>query len=205
MDGPPVERAERDRLFSCPDHELHSEAELTKLLTACFTVDESEPTPAADPLLHQFDGRKIPKIALSEYISRLTFYLGNIAQTEKKGLRDPDAHSDLAIRYLIATIIYMDRLRSKGLVVTPLNIHRLLITGVLLASKTLDDLQPGLTYFADLGGLSAAELGSLEVTMLDLLDWKTTIEPKVFRNRYASLLGARDVFSNDFSLDYHRV
>ena len=201
----PVNRSER--LFSCPDEMHHSEQELVdQLLKVFFSVDGKEAIPSADARFSRFDGRKVPRIALREYVERITHYLSNVALSEK-ATRDPNCHSDLAMRYLVASAIYIERLCNKGLVVTPLNVHRLIITGCLIACKNLDDLQPGMSYFGDLGGLSVKELSEMEVAFVSLLDWKISIDPAAFRSKYAKVLGssggARDIFSSDLTLDYH--
>jgi len=207
--APTVGTARRsERVFSCPDEKQHSETELVNRLVDTFFAQaaDEKPVPSADLRFRRFDGRKVPKIALRDYVSRISYYLSNIAESEKS--RDPGVHSDLAMRYLLSSVIYIDRLRTRGLVVTPLNIHRLLITGVLVACKSLDDLQPGITYFADLGGLSPKDMSELEVAFVSLLEWKITIETSAFLHYYAQLLGtgsARDVFSTDLLLDYHHT
>jgi len=127
--------------------------------------------------------------------------LSNIAETEKKTGHDLAIHSDLAIRYLIAAHMLIERVRAKySLVVTPLNVHRLVITALVLASKILDDVQPSMYYFAVLGGLPQEELSRLEVAFLSLLDYDVQIDPLVFRAKYELLLESKRAFS-DFGMD----
>ena len=54
---------------------------------------------------------------------------------------------------LVMAMIYIDRLieTNNGLVLTNLNVHRLLITGVLIAVKWHDDMFYNNAYFAKLG------------------------------------------------------
>jgi hypothetical protein len=51
-------------------------------------------------------------------------------------------------------LIFIDRLiEQKGLIITKLNIHRLLVTNIMLAAKYHDDLFYNNAYFAKLGKL----------------------------------------------------
>jgi hypothetical protein len=192
-----------ERLLSCPDHEHYSEAELVAKLEKFFVPDRCENMTSSDRLLRKFDSKTglAPKISMAEYLKRLTFYLSNIAQSERESGKDTAVHSDLAVRYLLASVIYLDRLRVKrSLQVTPINVHRLILTAILLSAKVLDDLQPGLQYFADLGGVSVVELREMEVAFLEAIDYDLMIEPKLFKTRYETLLESREAFS-DFALE----
>ncbi len=76
----------------------------------------------------------------------------------------------------ILMLIYIDRLiEKKGLVLTRLNIHRLLITAMMIAAKYHDDLFYNNAYFAKLGGLSLQELNGLELEVLTSLDYSMFI------------------------------
>ena len=190
-----------DRLMSCPDRELHTEEDICKHLMDFFQFESS--SPASDPLLHRFDAKSglPPKISVEEYILRIVKYLHAVANGVKE--KDGDVHGDLPARYLVATIIYLDRIRAKaGLKLTPLNSHRLILAGVLVAAKVLDDLQPGLSWFAELGGLDADELKKLEVCFLEAIDYKVTIDAALFAKRYRAVLGREN--AKEFDLFSHR-
>jgi len=203
----------RDRLISCPDEQHHLESEILNLLVKYFTnkygyvVEGEDETstllnqlsingnnnnnnvvPCEEGKLEKskiFEGRSKPKISVNDYLQRLVYYLTGIAEFERK-TNDPGVHSDLAVRYLLAVIIYLERLPFKT---NSKNVHRLLITGCLVSSKILDDFQPEQQYFADLGGVSKLELSELEWAFCELLDWKVQILPEEFLVKYQELLG----------------
>eukprot|EP01034_Spumella_vulgaris_P030677 gene30677-37928_t len=83
------------------------------------------------------------------------------------------------------TLIYIDRLiERQQLVLTPLNVHRLLITCVMLSAKYHDDLFYNNAYYAKLGGLTLPELNFLETDLLRLLDFSLFIQVDAF-TKYA--------------------
>lgn len=136
-----------------------------------------------------FEGKSRPKISVKEYLQRLVFYLTSIAEFERKNKTDPSVHSDLAIRYLIAAIIYLERIEQMAHIqVNAKNVHRLLITGCLIAAKVLDDIQPNMQYFADLGGVSVGELAKMEWAFVELVSYKIQIMPETFLKKYKELL-----------------
>jgi len=116
-------------------------------------------------------------------------YFGAIAEKERNNGRDVDVHGDLPARYLVASLMYMERVRATGLKLTALNVHRLVLVGVILAAKVLDDRQPKLKFFADVGGLSETELAALEWTFLEIISYRVLLAPDSFANFYATVLG----------------
>jgi len=187
--------AARDRVVSCLDDAHHNESEMVARLDA--TVEQRllsadlQTQSAAHPRFAAFEGKghRAPKITVESYLKRLSYYLGAIAEFERSTGGDKAVHSDLAFRYLISTIILIERLsRRTGLLVTRLNVHRLLITGTMVCAKVLDDIQPDAAYFADLGGVSAAELAQLEWTFVELLDYHILIAPEEFQAKYEEVL-----------------
>lgn len=71
-------------------------------------------------------------------------------------------------------LIFMQRLAEKDSIYhpAPLNVHRLLITGVMLAAKLVDDSYFTNSYYAKIGGISTADLNSMELAMLQLLEYR---------------------------------
>ena len=197
----------RDRLLSCPDLHHHSESEMVKRLekllcpkvhTDMETIPEIPSCSQADlAAMKLFNGQNPPKISISSYLQRMVYYLGGIAENERKCGVDANVHSDLAIRYVLSAILYVERIQSRtGMVVTLYNVHRLLITGILIAAKVLDDFQPNQKYFADLGGVSTLELARLEAAFLQLCDYNVNVDPDMFAAKYASALERERVFSD---------
>lgn len=187
----------KDRLLSCPDRHHHAESEMLSGIARVLTemmLPKSPPLVAMSPskqewALH-FDAASPPPISLQDYLSRLVFYLGNIPEYSS----DKAMHSDLAVRYLLGAILYLERIElfAPGFVITELNIHRLLITGVLITAKILDDVEPDHKYYAQLGGVSVSELVKLEIAMLQLCEYNVNIDPIDFAAKYAFGLMQRD-------------
>jgi hypothetical protein len=65
--------------------------------------------------------------------------------------------------------------RDAAYQLTSLNVHRLVLTGVLLSAKFLDDHYYNNAYYARVGGVSTAELNRLEVEMLRLLGFRLLV------------------------------
>jgi len=192
----------RARARAWADHHHHTESAIARKLVSLFEIQDPA-VASTDALLHKFDARRPPKISLDEYIKRMVHYLTNIAFTERKTHHDDHVHSDLACRYLITARMLVGRVQqTKGLVLTPLNVHRFIIVGLLLASKILDDLDIGVAFFALLGGVDAAELVTLESVFLDLVAYNLAVDERDFRRIYQSVLGQGDRMMSEDALDH---
>lgn len=78
----------------------------------------------------------------------------------------------------IAAFFYLHKIAAvpdSQLHINSLNIHRLLLTAVLLATKFIDDVHHDNAHFAMVGGLVVEELNALEIHFLKLLQFKLTI------------------------------
>lgn len=86
--------------------------------------------------------------------------------------------------------IYLDRVREcySELAMTDFNCHRLLITGLVLAIKYLDDDVYSNAFYARVGGVAKNELNLLEASMLKFLDWRLVVSPEAYRLCADSLL-----------------
>lgn len=94
-----------------------------------------------------------PAIGLRAYLSRIGRYFGCSA---------------VCLMYACA---YVLRLESCGISLTPLTVHRLLGTAVVVAVKHVEDLQWTNAHYARVIGISLAELNSMELLMCSLLDF----------------------------------
>ncbi|KAK9470695.1 cyclin-domain-containing protein [Dipodascopsis tothii] len=81
----------------------------------------------------------------------------------------------------MATSLYIYRLCvvSRVITLTDLNVHRLLLAGLRVASKTLEDINHQQRRFAKVGGLSETELCRLEIGFLFLIDFDLHVSPHV--------------------------
>lgn len=111
-----------------------------------------------------FHLRETPSISVPDYLSRLVRY------------------SYCSKSVFVGAIILLDRLAAKDpfLAPTSSSIHRLLITAVLLTTKSFDDELFDNAHFAKVGGLTLADLNALELAMLKELDFKLHISDEEF-------------------------
>ncbi|KAK1389015.1 Cyclin [Heracleum sosnowskyi] len=66
--------------------------------------------------------------------------------------------------------------------VVSLNVHRLLVTAVMVAAKMLDDVHYNNTFYARVGGVTNLELNRLEIELLFLLNFELTVHSRVFES-----------------------
>lgn len=103
----------------------------------------------------KFHGLKPPGISIPEYLNRISRF---------SGCSDP---------CFVLSLIYIDRLITrKRIVLDHLNIHRLIITSVLLAAKFFDDHYLDNAHYAAVGGIPTRELNSLEVEFAFLAEFQ---------------------------------
>lgn len=75
-------------------------------------------------------------------------------------------------------LVYLDRLEAENVLLglTEHNVHRMIITAVMIAAKVLDDRVYSNAHFARVGGMAnVQELNKLEWKMLTMLEFKTRV------------------------------
>jgi hypothetical protein len=97
--------------------------------------------------------------------------------------------------------VYIVRLiQGNNLTLTSLNVHRVIITSVMLAAKFFDDQYFNNAYFAKVGGVPCPEMNSLELEFLFSINFSLHVSGEIY-NRYrgelsthmASMLPEADV------------
>ncbi|GMN56324.1 hypothetical protein TIFTF001_025449 [Ficus carica] len=85
--------------------------------------------------------------------------------------------------YVVA-YVYIDRFcqTNPWFRIIPRNVHRLLITTIMVASKYVEDMNYRNSYFARVGGLTTNELNKLEVEFLFLMGFKLHVNVSVFES-----------------------
>lgn len=104
-----------------------------------------------------------PDIQLPAYVRRLVRYLNSSRSA------------------FVVAIIYLYRIQAEYpvLALTELNVHRLLITALLIATKAIDDRCNSNAFFALVGGIpKVQELNHLELLMLKLLKFSIFVHPE---------------------------
>lgn len=117
-----------------------------------------------------FHGLRAPSLSIRQYVDRIFKYSG------------------CSPSCFVVANIYVDRfLQSTDIHLTSLNVHRLLITSVILAVKFMDDAFFNNAYYAKVGGVSTAELNKLEMKFLFTIDFRLQVSIDTF-GRYCSQL-----------------
>ncbi|XP_050205997.1 cyclin-U1-1 [Mercurialis annua] len=116
--------------------------------------------------LNAFHGVRAPNISIPKYLERLYKY------------------TNCSPSCFVVGYVYIDRLlhRHPDSLVVSLNVHRLLVTSVMVASKMLDDVHYNNAFYAKVGGVSNAELNKLEIELLFLLDFEVMVSSTIFES-----------------------
>ncbi|KAL5561676.1 hypothetical protein UlMin_031423 [Ulmus minor] len=110
-----------------------------------------------------FHGLRAPALSIRQYIDRIFKYSG------------------CSPSCFVVAKIYIDRfLQRTELQLTSLNVHRLLMTSVMLAAKFMDDAFFNNAYYAKVGGVSTAELNRLEMRFLFTIDFRLQVSLETF-------------------------
>ncbi|KAI9281827.1 cyclin-domain-containing protein [Sporodiniella umbellata] len=149
-----------------PSYDLarHPTKDTIKMLT--FFIEKSMKTQESfqqsrgerrisDSLYTSFHARSIPSISVYAYLTRILKYC------------------PCANECFLALLIYFDRMSRLDVQTTRLqihayNIHRLIISGIMVASKLFSDVFFTNTRYAKVGGLPVSELNKLELEFLAL-------------------------------------
>lgn len=105
--------------------------------------------------LGKFMAPEPPTISIAEYLDRLTKY------------------APINDELLVVSLIYLDRLNVQ---VNAHNIHRLLLTSILVAVKFYSDIFYSNSYFARVGGVPAPEINELERLFLCELNFSLLVK-----------------------------
>ncbi|GLJ31983.1 hypothetical protein SUGI_0643730 [Cryptomeria japonica] len=119
-----------------------------------------------------FSTNLIPDLSIEEFLERIFKYV-----------RCSPSVFVVAYAYIDRLIYY----HSKTFRVTSLNVHRLLITSVMIAAKFLDDVNYNNAYYAEIGGMKTREINTLELEFLFKLNFKLHVTVSVFQSYCAHL------------------
>ncbi|KAJ0598428.1 putative cyclin PHO80, Cyclin-like superfamily [Helianthus annuus] len=113
-----------------------------------------------------FDCHETPDMTIKSYLERIFKYT-------KAG---PSVY--------VVAYVYIDRFcRSQPeFRITSRNVHRLLITTIMVASKYVEDMNYRNSYFAKVGGITTKEMNSLEFDFLFLMNFKMHVNLSVFES-----------------------
>lgn len=108
----------------------------------------------------KFYSKRPPPISLEEYLTRLHRYC------------------PMSTAVYLATSLYIYRLAvtEKIIAVTARNVHRLLLAGLRVAMKALEDLSYPHHRFSKVGGVSEHELGRLEISFCFVTNFELKVD-----------------------------
>ena len=109
----------------------------------------------------------IPKISIEDYLNRIRKY------------------TEIEDSTLVIALIYIDRLLGKKHIKLSMNnVHKILLTAILLAVKYNEDEVYNNVCFAKIFGIRSKELNKLEKKFLDLIGFKLFTSKKEFQLYY---------------------
>ena len=119
----------------------------------------------------KFHALRPPSINLCEYLERVAKYAACSGEC------------------FVLSLVYIDNIihNNSTFIVNSLNVHRLLITSIMLAAKHFDDHYYNNEYYAKIGGVSTNELNILEVELLFMLNFNLFVTPDQFSQYYIEL------------------
>ncbi|XP_002280845.2 cyclin-P3-1 [Vitis vinifera] len=116
------------------------------------------------PTITDFHSSRAPSLTVQQYMERI------------------DKYANCSPSCYVVAFLYINRyLKRVGVRLTSLNVHRLLITAVMLAAKFMDDMFYDNAFYAVIGGLSIKEMNSLEVKLLFDMDFRLHVTVETFR------------------------
>ncbi|CAI7787595.1 unnamed protein product [Closterium sp. NIES-54] len=166
---------------------------LSSILDHVVSRNEAKQAKSGDRKLTVFHGLRAPAITVEKYLERIFKY------------------ANCSPACFVVAYAYIDRILQEhdDMVITSLNVHRLLITCIMVAAKFLDDsIQPphmvlmslcfakaisfstfftfssyryfNNAYYAKVGGVTTAEMNRLEMELLFRMDFRLNITTDVF-------------------------
>ena len=114
-------------------------------------------------IARKFWSKRPPPISLEDYLMRMHKYC------------------PMSTAVYLATSCYISRLvvQDQIVPVTPRNVHRLILAGLRVAMKALEDMSWPHGRFSKVGGVSESELGRLEITFCFLMDFTLKVDEQM--------------------------
>ena len=109
-----------------------------------------------------FSCKKKPKIKIKDYLKRIIQYTGIESSS------------------LIISLIYLDRICLNDILITEYNIHRLVLTSLIISIKYNEDLIFENKYYSEVAGVSIKEFNSLEREFLTIINFDLYIPDEEF-------------------------
>ncbi|CAG8619290.1 2896_t:CDS:2, partial [Paraglomus occultum] len=125
---------------------------------------DSSSTSTSSPSFTRFHARSVPSIDIYSYLARILKYCPTTNEC------------------FLSLLVYFDRMSKNALATTgkpfsidSFNIHRLIISGIMVSSKFFSDVFFTNSRYAKVGGLPVSELNHLELEFLILNEFRLSI------------------------------
>jgi ATP-dependent 26S proteasome regulatory subunit len=117
-----------------------------------------------------FDSSLSDKITLEDYLMRIR------------------KHSDLELNTLVCSFILIDKLiNTHRIILSTKNVHKILLSGILISIKFMEDVIYKQNDYAKIGGVSLSSLSAIETAFLKIIDYKIVISHDVFEQYYTKI------------------
>lgn len=137
----------------------------------CLVKANTNLLPLGPAQVTKFHALKAPGISILQYLERIHKY------------------ASCSTECFILALIYIDRLIQRhNFVLNELNVHRVVLTSILLAAKFFDDAYYNNAYYAKVGGVLVSEINGLEVEFLFRLNFSLHVKPDEFAKYQAKLV-----------------
>ena len=121
-------------------------------------------------LIKPFISKKIPSISIEKYLERLI------------------SHTKMEISTLILILIYIDKIcKNNKFRLNYFNIHKLIVTSMLVSIKYNEDDYFSNSFYAKVGGVSITELNHLEYEFLSLIDFDLYVDDDLY-SKYSNYI-----------------
>ncbi|OIW32883.1 cyclin-domain-containing protein, partial [Coniochaeta ligniaria NRRL 30616] len=122
-------------------------------------------------MTRKFYSKRPPPISITAYLARIHQYC------------------PMSTAVYLATALYIQRLavKEKAIAVTGRNVHRLLLAGLRVAMKALEDTSYSMSKMAKVGGVSEVELARLEINFCFLTGFELVCGPVELQEQWDNL------------------
>lgn len=112
----------------------------------------------------RFHAVRAPGLSVHDYLKRLATYY------------------QCSSACLVTGLVYIDRVakRHREFTISPLNVHRLLATSIMVAAKFWDDAYYSTAYYSKVAGVRVREMRMLEAQFLSLNGWRLHVSPREY-------------------------
>lgn len=136
-------------------------------------------------IARRFYSKRPPPISTEEYLTRMHKYC------------------PMSTAVYLATSLYISRMavHEHVIPVTPRNVHRLLLAGLRVAMKALEDLSWPHARFSKVGGVSEIELGRLEIAFCFLMNFELKVDSDMLQAELETLRGGTAILDSPISFE----